>query len=895
MLSAANHPQQFDEPRMQPERPPLDQSSEKERAARSDNASTIHLIPNELQRTLLESITDAFVALDRDFRYTWVNSVAERLSGKRRSELIGRAMFEVFPEAIGTSIDAKCRQALEQQTAIEFENYMPAWDRWFVNKIYPTKDDGLVIFWREITEAKRAEAQLRRQAQILEQIHDSIISTDLEGIIKRWNHGAERIFGYTPEEAIGRHVSMLYFEEDRSKVGALVFEPLRRDEKLVLELRNRRKSGEECFIRLSLSLLRQDDGVPYKALGIAIDITGQRKAESALRESEEFHRGLIEAMPGLMYCTSVDGNTTMIGGRWEEYSGVPATESLGLNWLNWIHQDDVKELKARWAHCVQTGELFQMLYRVRDAGGVYRWHWSRAVPVRGPNGAISGWVGALLDVHDWKSAETELRLSEERLRLAQESAGIQVFECVVDDATPMSAHQSLLKSESVQECAEKIYSQLGQVHSEDQLQVRTELLQALSHGAESAGLRYRSIANGQVRWHICQVKRLDRTDFPSRVVGVIVDVTAHKQAEEAQKIEQERQHLESIIHHLTEGVTILAANGRVMSMNPAALRMHGFEGLDWASVPLNEYGELIEASHLDGSPLAMEEWPGPRALRGQLVMGQELRIRNRKTGHSWVGLCNGSPVRNEKGEIVMAVVSIRDTTAERNVSEEIQRANGALQKMSAQLLRLQDEERKKIARDLHDGTLQLISAMSMNLLLISRSPDVIGDPGTRRLITEAQDLAKRSSRELRTLSYILHPPDLDELGLVVALRSWADGFAQRTGIDLAIDLDDPGRLNSNLETTLFRIAQEALANLHKHSGSPTAYLRMMVSAEEITLEIRDRGCGISVTTLTGDRKGLGVGILGMRERARQLGGSLEILSNAGGTTVRAKLPRRSAP
>jgi signal transduction histidine kinase len=220
--------------------------------------------------------------------------------------------------------------------------------------------------------------------------------------------------------------------------------------------------------------------------------------------------------------------------------------------------------------------------------------------------------------------------------------------------------------------------------------------------------------------------------------------------------------------------------------------------------------------------------------------------------------------------------------------------NAALHSLSGQLLRLQDEERKRIARDLHDGTLQLITAMSMNLLLISRSTQIASDPETARLIADAQNLAKQSSRELRSLSYLLHPPELDELGLVAALRSWADGFAQRSGLALEVTLEDPGRLAADAETALFRIAQESLANVQKHSGSSTAELRMTVSDREVRLEVRDDGCGLPPEILTRNPQGVGVGILGMRERARQLGGTLSIETTTAGTTVRAFLPRRSA-
>jgi len=827
----------------------------------------------ELPDSILESITDAFVALDSEFRYVWLNAEAERLLPRPRSEMLGLVIWDVYPELIGTIADVKCREALATRSAVEFENHMPTWDRWFFNKVYPTNNGGLVFFWREITEQKRAEKELRLQAAILDEVHDSIISTDPNGTIIRWNRGAQRIFGYSPEEAIGASISILYFAEDRPNIYPMVLDPLMRLGELEIELRNQRKDGEECFIRLSLSVLLDDAHQPYKFVGVATDITEQRRTEEKLRKSEEFHRSLIEAMPQIIFSTDAEGMTDMVGGRWQEYCGVAPEEGFGLKWLQWIHPGDAAAASEGWTNRLNDGALFEMVFRLRNAKGDYRWQLSRAVPVRDATGEIVQWVGSLLDVHDRVTFEESLRVSEESMRLAQTAAGIRHFNCVIQKTggEPRTEDVNLLMS------------QLREVHAEDVAMVSAKLTDSLFRGTPSMSIGYRSVeANGAIAWRLCQAKRFDTPNSrDAQVIGVIVDVTAQKNAEEVLRIESERKRLESVITNLAEAVVILGRDGAIISANPAALRMHGFDPDD--AVP-GSFASLFETCHLDGSPVPLERMPGYRALHGETVANEELRIRNRESGHSWVASSSASPVWNDEGEIAIVVVSIRDMTAERAASE-------ALQGMSAQLLILQDEERKRIAREIHDGTLQLISAMSMNLLLISKAPAVAAAPDTLRLIGEAQELAKRSSRELRSLAYILHPPDLDELGLVVALRSWADGFAQRTGIVVEVRLPDPGRLEPGVETALFRIAQESLANVYTHSGSATAELRLEVSPVAIVLEIRDSGRGMPASILEGNPTGVGVGIMGMRERVRQLGGALQIISEGEGTTVRASLPR----
>lgn len=224
---------------------------------------------------------------------------------------------------------------------------------------------------------------------------------------------------------------------------------------------------------------------------------------------------------------------------------------------------------------------------------------------------------------------------------------------------------------------------------------------------------------------------------------------------------------------------------------------------------------------------------------------------------------------------------------------KVRQAEEGLRQLSGNLLRSQDEERRRIARELHDSTAQSLAALVINLTRLDESPAELG-PGTRDLIADSLALAEQCARELRTLSYLLHPPLLDELGLGAALRQYVNGFAQRSGI--RVDLNVPvgvGCLSQDVATTLFRLVQESLTNIHKHSGSQTAAVRLARRGERLTLEVKDEGRGIPSERLRVSDEQLaafGVGITGMRERVRQLGGQLEIKSDRQGTTVTAILP-----
>jgi signal transduction histidine kinase len=224
-------------------------------------------------------------------------------------------------------------------------------------------------------------------------------------------------------------------------------------------------------------------------------------------------------------------------------------------------------------------------------------------------------------------------------------------------------------------------------------------------------------------------------------------------------------------------------------------------------------------------------------------------------------------------------------------SATVELSNQRLRELSVRLLHTQDEERRRIARELHDSVGQYLSSIGMLLGEIGRSAQNL-PAAAYETLRETSEMVKGCSSEVRTISYLLHPPLLEEMGLASAVRWYIEGFARRSGIQVQLEVpEDLHRLGDEVELVLFRVLQESLTNVHRHSGSKVAAVRIGSDSRQVWLEIRDQGKGIS----NKDSLKPGVGISGMQERIRDLAGVLEFSPEARGTLVKAVIPLPAGP
>ena len=472
-------------------------------------------------------------------------------------------------------------------------------------------------------------------------------------------------------------------------------------------------------------------------------------------------------------------------------------------------------------------------------------------------------------------AEAALRMSEARLRLAVEAANIGLWDWDLETNnvyySPEWKSQIGYRDEEITNSFDEWQSR---VHPEDLgpalRKVAAYLEDPKNRHEIECRFRHR---DGSYRWIYGQGNVLrDAAGKAVRMLGCHIDITERKRAEEELRMSVARLRLSVEAGDVGLWDVDLAKN--TVYYSPEWKGHIGYRD-DEVGDGLEEWSSRL---HPD------ERGPTEKAFADYLqnptkTYEAEFRFRHKDGSYRWIR-SQGSLLRDADGKPVRMLGCHMDITERKRAEEE-------LHGLSQRLLHAEDAERRRIAKELHDSTAQDLVAVTMNLGLLQDSL-AAGDTKAAQILADSVALVENCVNDIRTLSYVLHPPRLDEAGLAGVLVEYAAGFNNRTDTRIRIDVAaDFGRLPENVEIALFRVVQEAVSNVLRHSHSDSATIRLGRTDDGFVIEIEDFGRGMA------DAGARGVGITGMRERLQHLGGRLEIESDAGGTIVRATLPLRT--
>ena len=571
---------------------------------------------------------------------------------------------------------------------------------------------------------------------------------------------------------------------------------------------------------------------------------------------QERLRLIIDTIPTIVWRKLPDGSADFLNKHFREYTGLSLEDGMGWGWMNAFHPDD--RLKEEWRAALAAGKPFEKEARLRRADGQYRWFLIRAVPLIDERGNIANWYGMTTDIEEMKKAE-------DRVRLIIDTLPTMVW-TLRPNGTIDFVNQRWLDYTGLT-LEEEIEEPTRPVHPQDLPRVMEKWLADMAAGQPSEDEMRLQRADGEYRWFLVRTAPLrDEQRNLFKWYGIAIDIEDRKRAES-----ESRTLLDAIPQQIWSG----PPDGTLDYCNE---RWRSYIGLGLEELQGDGWQRML---HPGDRERVLNAWH-ESVTKGTLYE-QEERHRSADGAYRWF-LARGVPLRNADGRIVRWYGTNTDIEDRKQAEEELRRLSG-------QLLRLQDEERRNIARELHDSMGQDLVALATMLGQL-RSSMPVAERKLRRLLSKCRDLADKCIGEVRTLSYLLHPPMLEQAGLGDAIRGYVKGFTQRSGIHVELELSPcVGRMPQDVELALFRIVQEALTNIHRHSGSQQAKIRIHRNSN-LTLEISDLGRGPSPSVPRGKgdtRFEFGVGIRSMQERMKLIGGRLEVVSSTHGTTVRGAI------
>ena len=757
---------------------------------------------------------------------------------------------------------------------------------------------------------------------------------DIERGILSWSTRCLAMFGL-PARSNMTHQKFLgaIHPDDRKRVDRAVQDSILLKQDYNTEMRAVWPDGSVHWITSRGRPYYNDAGEPVRMSGAALDVTSLKQTEEALQKAKAEAKAqadnlaaVFDAVPAATFfshdrkCEYVTSNRAayellrMPYGSNTSKSG-PVEERPTFRVFEQGRELEPEELPLQKA--AATGEpVRNKELEIRFEDGSSTWEFGHAVPLFDESGNVRGAVGAFLDITDRRVIEERLRTATDRFKIALRGTPITVFNQGLDlryrwVRNPIGMHDAI-------EIIGKRDSELLERERDWQM---TEAMksQVLRTGNSYQGEISVSM-RGQLRHY--HVKIDPQRDAQGRIIGLTgatFDLTENKLAQaERERLSRQRQ---LALDAAAMGWWRYDAASQLCNWDGTF--MHIFE-VAAESLPARE---ILGRVHPEDARRMREECgvafaaPEPKAHFG------EYRIMLRDGSERWVEVyataefdiagqfvsCSGTvrevtarkatelALRESEGRYRELAANLDRQVQERTRqlqwrNEQILRTSEAVRTLNTRLLQSQEQERRRIARELHDSSGQMLTAIGLDLANIAEKVQTPGileiAPDLLRHVEETETLVQKLHRELRTTSYLLHPPLLEETGLSSAVAWYVQGVTQRSGLEIKVDIPDEfGRLSRDLELTLFRVIQESLTNILRHSGSKRADIRISRGDSAVTLEIQDQGKGIAAEKLTELQSGLtGLGIRAMRERLHPFNGELRLESGDGGTRVVVTIP-----
>jgi len=841
-----------------------------------------------LLSTFVKRVPAAVAMLDRDMRYVQVSDRWCTDYGQGCSGLLGRLHYEMFPDLPERwkMLHQRCLagETLQQEEDCwERASGESIWLRWEIRP-WGERDglpEGILIFAEDITERKRQELELRKFVSLAENSGEFIGMCDMSLMPFYVNQAALQLVGLDNLEQTARTpVSEFFFPEDQRFITEEFFPQVVREGRAEVEIRFRHfKTGKPLWMIYNVFYIKNAAGDAVGFATVSRDITQRKQSEERLRESEERFRNMADTAPVLIWTSGPDKLCDFFNKVWLEFTGRTLEQELGNGWAEGLHPDDQDRCLAVYSSSFDKREKFQMEYRLRRADGQYRSLLDSGIPRFTASGMFEGYIGSCIDVTDFKHAQ-------ERFRLVVEASPAAM---VMVDAKG--------KIVLVNSRTEKLFG-----YGRRELVGQTVELLLPDAFRESHGtLRDKFLQDGVARrigtGMDLHGRRKDGSQFPveigldtieteegSCVLASIVDVSERKLAEE--KLRESEKRFRATFFQAAVGIAQTSTDGRLLLLNDRFCEILGYSRDELRG---KTFVDITHPDDREASVTAVR-----KLLADEISSWSTGKRYIRKDGDTVWGRLSVSLVRDSQNEPQYFIAVVEDITAKVQAEHALQQSQQELKALAGRLINAEEEERKRISRELHDDLSQKLALLALKTGGLLAEPAVSSEKMNQKL-RNLQGQVQQLAQDVRQISHRLHPSILDDLGLVAALNELCEEFSAREGIDVAFESESvPNALPIDVASCLYRVTQEALHNVLKHAKASQARLKLSASTDGIHLCICDNGVGFDSET------GLarpGLGIVSMKERINLVQGEFSIDSRPGqGTELRVfvQLPRKAA-
>ena len=673
----------------------------------------------------------------------------------------------------------------------------------------------------------------------------------------------------------GQKILAKVHPEDRNKLIAAIAALSPEKPYLQISLRMTRPDGTVIWVERNSRAHFDEQGRLVGMIGMIANVTERKRAEEEVKESEARFRLVADTAPVLIWMSGTDKLCTYFNKPWLDFTGQSNEFEVGNGWAVAVHADDLQRCLDTYTRSFDLRKEFRMEYRLRRYDGEYRWVLDVGVPRFNQDHTFAGYIGSCIDITDSKLGQQNLSQANERLYLAMEAGRIGGWEWDIKSGrTLWFGHADELMGMATGEHARSIKEFWGRVHPEDRARIRGALESAERDNTDF-NEEFRVVwPDGVVRWLRSQGKYFYAVNGePERMLGISVDITGQKRTETELRGSEERFRLAAQAGKMYAYEWDVATDSVVRS--DEHINVLGFS--DHAAKQLTRQ-QLLARIHPDERELFISsvDQLTPENPTNQICY----RVLRPDGSVVWLEK-SARAFFDDQGGMLRVVGMVADVT-ERKVAEAV------LATVSRRLIEAQEQERRRIARELHDDIGQRLSLLTSELGQLEQNSSLLPAQvrsRTAQLANQASEIAS----DIQSLSHELHSSKLQYLGIVAAIKSFCRDFSEQHDVKIDFDAHDlPRPLPSEISLCLFRVVQEALHNSAKHSGVRHFKVQLGGTSDGIHLTVSDAGVGFDVRNATGGR---GLGLTSMQERVKLVNGTIRIESKPmAGTNIHVRVP-----